>query len=188
MPRQRQGQGGPRPRELRSREGGTARRRGGEDDPEAARRDDAAGRRRAPVRGDARRARGLARGEDGRRRRGAPEPRPPIVPAPEPRRVRRLDQGHAGARHRRRVVPPGRHHQPQLRQHRRRAVDVGHAPRGLPARRLDGEPPRGGRSRGEPELDDLQDSAHGVAARARRGRAVRHARRHFGRAQLSGRW
>ena len=60
-----------------------------------------------------------------------------------------VDPRHAVARHRRRVVPAARHHQPQLRQHRRRAVDVGDAARGLPARRVAGEPPRGRRSRGD---------------------------------------
>ena len=83
--------------------------------------------------------------------------------------------------------PAGRHHQRQLRQHRRRADAVrdGHA--GLSARGGAREPRRGRRSVDRRQLDAVRRAADAVAEGPRRRRAVRHARRHRRHAQLPGR-
>ena len=133
-------------------------------------------------------ARGVARSEARRRRRAraripaAARSSGSIAPSTRAR------SGPPRARRRRRRVPAARHDQPQLRQHRRRAVAVGRrCSRATCAPRRRSAASRSAIRTATPELDDLQGAAHGVAARARRRRAVRHARRHLGRAQLPGR-
>ena len=119
----------------------------------------------------------------------APESRPPHVPAPEPRRVRARDSRAARPRRRRRRLAAARHEERELRQHRRRADAVADAARGVPERRRRHQPPGGRRSHRAGHRHDLHQPELHVAASvgSRRGRAVRHARRHGRRARLPGR-
>ena len=110
------------------------------------------------------------------------------VPAPQSRRVRPRRARHAEHRRRRRVAPASRHDQPRLRQHRRRADDDADGARSLSAGGGQGQPRRAGRSDDDADVDDLPGAAHGGAAVARRRRADGHARRHLGRARVSGGW
>ena len=117
-----------------------ARRRcsGREDDSQAAHRHDAARRGEAP-RGHWHRRHGrCVRDADRRRRRARPAARLAVVPASEPRRVCARHQGHLRARHRRLGHAAGRHHQPRVRQRRRRANVLARADGKLPARRQPG--------------------------------------------------
>ena len=63
-----------------------------------------------------------------------PNPGPPDVPAPQPRRVRRRGEEHLRHRRRRRGVSAVGHDQRELRQHRRRADALGDGDAGLHAR------------------------------------------------------
>ena len=163
--------------------------RGGEDDPQAAGGDDAAAALAAPRCGDAGRARHDARNDDRRRRRGEPESRRAHVPAPQPPGVRARGQRPARARRRRRQLAAARHEERELRQHRRRAGAVADAARGVPERRRRDQPHGGRRSQRAGHRPHLHQSRLSVAASvgSRRGRAVRHARRHGRQPRLPGR-
>ena len=116
-----------------------------------------------------------------------PNPGLASVPAPEPRRVRQRRQGPAERGRRRHGLPAARHHQPRLRQRRRRADLLADADGRLPARGQPDQPPRGGRSPGVGDLDHLQDRPRRLADAPRRRRAHGHARRHVGGPHLPGR-
>ena len=107
------------------------------------------------------------------------------VPALEPRRVCARDQEPPRSRRRRHGVSPRRHDQRRLRQRRRRADVLADADGRLPARR---QPHRDAGDRRSGRLGragDVQAAEDRIADGARRRRAARHARRHFGRSHLS---
>ena len=166
------------------------RRRRREDDPQAARRHDAAGRRAsgpdgATLAGARRRARDADRSRARRSTR---------IPGWRPfQRLNRAEYARAvkdllGLDVDVTAFPAARHDQRRLRQRRRRADVLADADGGLPARGQPDQPPRGRRSRARrrrrPPTSVPQTASQ---MRARRGRAVRHARRHLGRAHLPGR-
>ncbi len=99
----------------------------------------------------------------------------------------RGDQGPARARHRRLGAAAGRHHQPRLRQRRRRADLLAGADGKLPARRRQGHRPGPRRSRRLRQRGALPRAQDRLAAAARRRRALRHARRPVGAPHLPGR-
>ena len=113
----------------------------------------------------------------------------PHVPAPESRRVRARDQGPARARRRRRRLAAARHDERELRQHRRRAGAVADAARVVSERRGRHQPHGGRRQERAVDRHDLHESDLRVAAPvgSRRGRAVRHARRHGRQSRVPGR-
>ncbi len=86
-------------------------------------------------------------------------------------------------------VAAARHEERQLRQHRRRAGAVADAARVVPERRGRHQPHGGGRQERADGRHDLHQPELRVAAPVgpRRGRAVRHARRHGRRARVPGR-
>ena len=91
-------------------------------------------------------------------------------------------------RHRRQRVSARRHDQRQLRQHRRRADAVRDGDAGLHARgRATSAASPWATRRSTPSSTHVRRAAHAVAEGPRRGRAVRHARRHRRHAQLPGR-
>ena len=101
----------------------------------------------------------------------------------------RADQGTARPRRRRRPLAAARHDERELRQHRRRAGAVADAARVVPERRRRHQPHGGGRQgRAVDRLHLHQPELHVPApVGPRRGRAVRHARRHGGGARVPGR-
>ena len=120
-------------------------------------------------------------------RRAQSQSRPPSVPAPQSRRIHARGERAARDRRRRQRVPAARHDQRRLRQRRRRADVLGDADGRLPARREPHQLAGGRRSEGERLGVHLQGAAHRLADASRRGRAVRHARRHRGDAHVPGR-
>ena len=165
---------------LRRDEGARAAGRRREDDPQAERRADAAPGRQAPRGHGARLAHHGARRPHGRVRRGQPQSRPAHVPAPQPSGVRAGHRRPARPRRRRRHLAAARPEERQLRQHRRRAGSVADAARGLPERRRRHQPDGRRRPAGRPRRRHLHQPQLRLAASVgpRRGRALRHARRH----------
>ncbi len=156
-----------------------------EDDSQAAGRHDAALRRQAAGRGDSGRAHDRARNPHRPRRERHPLRRP-RVPASEPRGVCARGARPAGPRHRRLRPAAGRHHQRRVRQRVRLADVLADADGGVSARRQQGDVAGGRRLRRRVGRGPLPGAEDLLADGARRGRAVRYARRGVGDSHLPG--